>query len=67
MEEKLINEQRKYIDMLIGLKSIEIRNWEFKNFHGTVEELELKNEEVNKKINFFRKNVYKAFSNIYKD
>ncbi|UOE78422.1 hypothetical protein IMI45_20200 (plasmid) [Parageobacillus thermoglucosidasius] len=59
--QKQIEEQRKLLQTLIELKADQIRESEFKNFFGTVEEVRDKQIEVNIKIKNFEQRVYQSF------
>jgi hypothetical protein len=60
-DQKQIEEQRKLLQILIDLKADQIRENEFKNFFGTVEEVRAKQIEVDIKIKNFEQRVYQSF------
>ncbi|MGF7535511.1 hypothetical protein AAGG74_17810 [Bacillus mexicanus] len=62
--EKQEKEQAKLLQELITLKSSVIEENEFKNFFGTVEDINQKKIEVNKKIETFKCKVKKTFPNL---
>ena len=66
-DEKRAKEQRKFLNMLIELKSKEIEEKEFHNFFGTPEQISSKKLEVNKKIDRFTQQLKKAFPDAFKD
>lgn len=53
--QKQLEEQRKLLQTLIDLKAAQIQENEFKNFFGTVEEIRIKQIEVDKKLRTLRK------------
>lgn len=63
-DEKSINEQRKYLQLLIELKSKEVEEQELQIFWGTPEQISEKKMEINKKINNFINKLSKAFPGI---
>jgi uncharacterized protein YaaN involved in tellurite resistance len=65
--QQLTDEQRKLLNTLIELKSDEIHNKEFNIFYGTVQEIDEKRKDVDKKIENFSKKVYKAFPGLAED
>ncbi|AEH46767.1 hypothetical protein [Parageobacillus thermoglucosidasius] len=63
--QKQLEEQRKLLQTLIDLKAAQIQENEFKNFFGTVEEIRIKQIEVDKKIKDFTQRVYRSFPWIF--
>ncbi len=62
--EKQVKLQRKLLNELIELKAKDIQDKEFHNLYGTVEELAVKREIVDKKVSAFVDRVRKTFPDV---